>query len=94
MNVRNLQPITPAGADAVTRSQAETGAAPSRGRSEASGGADQASLSSASALISQAIGLPDVDMQKVTAVQNALARGAYQVSSSDVAASMMDSLTR
>ncbi|WP_446742371.1 flagellar biosynthesis anti-sigma factor FlgM [Silvibacterium acidisoli] len=97
MNVHKMQPIAPAETGAVTRSQAGTGASSlsSQGKGQTSArSADQTSLSSASTLVSQAIGLPDVDMAKVAEVQNALASGTYQVSSSDVAAKLIDSLTR
>lgn len=97
MNVHNMQSIPAAETDAVTRSQAGTGAPvrSSKGDNQPSARpADQASLSSASTLISRAASLPDVNAEKVAAVQNALASGTYQVSSSDVAAKLIDSLTR
>jgi negative regulator of flagellin synthesis FlgM len=96
MNIRNIQPMAPAETDAVARSQADGAASASTaaGAGRGAGHSDQTSLSSASALVSQAAGLPDVDMEKVTAVQNALASGTYQVSSSDVAAKLVDSLMR
>lgn len=50
---------------------------------------DQAQLSSAASLASQAAALPDVRMDKVAAMQSAIASG-YHVSSSDVAGAMID----
>lgn len=52
--------------------------------------ADQATLSSAASLASQAASVPDVRQEKVAAIQAALAGGTYSVSSQDVAQSMMD----
>jgi len=56
--------------------------------------ADQASLSSIGGLISQALGGPDVRLEKVSALQQSLADGSYNVSSSDVAAKLIESLLR
>lgn len=50
---------------------------------------DQAQLSSAASLASRASVLPDVRMDKVAAMQSAIASG-YHVSSSDVAGAMID----
>ncbi|HEX3472921.1 MAG TPA: flagellar biosynthesis anti-sigma factor FlgM [Silvibacterium sp.] len=51
---------------------------------------DQAHLSAAARLVSQAVSLPEIDTQKVAAVQAALADGSYQMSSSNVAAKLID----
>ena len=56
------------------------------------GSSDEAHLSAAAYLASQAIALPEIDMQKVAAVQTALANGSYQVSSSDVAAKLISQM--
>ena len=53
---------------------------------------DQASLSSTGGLVSQALGGSDVRMDKVAALQQAIASGSYSVSSSDVADKMISSL--
>ena len=94
MNVRNdLQGPQPnvqqveraAGAQPVSQAASRPGAQPS-----SSGVAeDSANLSAAASLASQAASLPDVRMEKVTAVQQALASGTYSVNSSDVADKMI-----
>lgn len=55
---------------------------------------DQATLSVASSLISQALQAPDVRSEKVASLQAAIAAGTYQVSSSDVADKLVESLLR
>jgi negative regulator of flagellin synthesis FlgM len=50
---------------------------------------DQAHLSTAAYLVSQAVALPEVRTDKVASVQAALANGSYQVSSSDLAGKMI-----
>lgn len=52
---------------------------------------DEAHLSTAAYLVAQAVALPDVRTEKVATVQAALANGSYRVSSSDIAASLIDS---
>jgi negative regulator of flagellin synthesis FlgM len=53
---------------------------------------DQARLSSTGGLVAQALGDSDVRMEKVAALQHAIASGSYSVSSSDVADKMIHSL--
>ena len=53
---------------------------------------DHAELSAAGSLISKALDGSDVRMEKVQALQQATASGSYQVSSSDVANKMIDSM--
>ncbi len=53
---------------------------------------DHAEVSAAGSLISKALDGSDVRMDKVQALQQAIASGSYQVSSSDVADKMMDSM--
>jgi negative regulator of flagellin synthesis FlgM len=53
---------------------------------------DQARLSSMGGLVAQALGDSDVRMDKVTALQQAIASGSYSVSSSDVADKVIHSL--
>jgi negative regulator of flagellin synthesis FlgM len=55
---------------------------------------DQASLSSASGVMSQALEGSDVRTAKVAALQQAIASGSYNVSSSDVAEKMIESLLK
>ncbi len=52
--------------------------------------ADETHLSSAAKMLTQADSLPDVRAEKVASVQTALAAGTYNVSSSDVAAKLVD----
>jgi negative regulator of flagellin synthesis FlgM len=66
--------------------------ASSQGSVTGTGRTDEAHLSPAAQLVSQALALPEVRSDKVASVQAALANGTYQVSSSDVAAKMMDNL--
>jgi flagellar biosynthesis anti-sigma factor FlgM len=51
---------------------------------------DQAHLSSAASLASQAASLPDVRAEKVQSIQSAIAAGTYNVPSSDVAHSLIN----
>ena len=51
---------------------------------------DEAHLSAAAHLVSQALVLPEVRSDKIASVQSALANGTYQVSSSDLAAKVID----
>ncbi len=54
--------------------------------------ADQTNLSSAGGVIAHALEGSDVRSGKVAALQQAIASGSYNVSSSDVAGKMIDSL--
>jgi len=91
MNIQNdlqgLQPILgPAGASPgeVQPVAQDAGKVPTAN--------DEAHLSAAAYLATQAVALPEVRMEKVASVQAALANGSYRVSSSDVAASLIDSM--
>lgn len=85
-----LSTLTPVGeAQAASRSAnttlpASSGTAP----------ADEASLSSASGLVSKALAIPDVRMEKVEALRQAIADGSYQVPSSEVAGKVIESLIK
>ena len=54
--------------------------------------ADQSSLSSVGGLVAQALGSSDTRAAKVAALQQAIADGSYNVSSSDVAEKIVQSL--
>ena len=56
--------------------------------------ADHTDLSSAGAVVAQALQGSDVRADKVAALKEAIDSGNYQVSSSDVAGKMIDSLLR
>lgn len=53
-------------------------------------GSDRAHLSGAASLASQVASLPDVRSEKVQSLQIAIAGGSYNISSSDVARSLMN----
>jgi negative regulator of flagellin synthesis FlgM len=91
MNVRNdllsIQPIT--GENQVSAVEKSSTIAHSSSSTTAS---DQAHLSSAAALISHAASLSDVRAEKVQAIQSSIANGSYNISSTDVAQSLMGSM--
>ena len=90
MNVHNslqgLQQLF-ASQEVTTRSSGKGAAA-----SESGSNADEATLSSAASAAAQAAPDSDVRMDKVTAVQKALAEGTYNVASSDVANRMISTM--
>jgi flagellar biosynthesis anti-sigma factor FlgM len=55
---------------------------------------DQANVSSAAGLVAQALNTSDVRMDKVTALQTAIASGSYSVPASEVAGKIVDSLLK
>jgi negative regulator of flagellin synthesis FlgM len=67
------------------------GAQPGQGEA---GGADKATLSTAASLAAAAAAAPDSDvrMEKVTAIQQALASGTYNVPASEVASKMIEGM--
>jgi negative regulator of flagellin synthesis FlgM len=54
---------------------------------------DRTEVSTAASLAHQAMSVPDVRMDKVAAVQQALANGTYQVSAADVADKLVRQMT-
>ena len=50
---------------------------------------DRTEVSTAASLAHQAMSVPDVRMDKVAAIQQALANGSYQVSAADVAGKLV-----
>jgi negative regulator of flagellin synthesis FlgM len=56
------------------------------------GRADEANLSSAGSFVSQALGGSDIRADKVASLQQTIAAGSYNVSSSDVAGKIIQSL--
>jgi negative regulator of flagellin synthesis FlgM len=87
-----LNPITPTSASETqqTSDRAKAAAVKPAIRTET----DETKLSPTGELISQALGSSDVRSAKVEALQKAIAAGTYQVSSSDVAGKLIDSLLK
>ena len=85
-----LNPIAPASASQTRPAGAKAAEAKPAGRTET----DATTLSPTGELISQALGGSDVRSSKVEALQKAIADGSYNVSSSDVAGKIMDSLLK
>ena len=74
--------------ESATTSQSKSGA--TTGGSALS--SDQATFSSAGSEVSQTAGGTEVRMDKVAGIQTALAAGTYNVSASDVASKVVDSM--
>lgn len=85
--LKSLLGTTPASAPAVsqTRNSASAGSASSLS-------SDSATLSSAGSEVSLTTSTSDVRMDKVAAVQSALAAGTYNAPASAVASSMVDAM--
>ena len=89
MNVRNdLQDIQPISSGNQVSGAQKTSGASRTAQSIAPG--DEAHLSSAASLASYAASLSDVRADKVQSIRTAIAGGSYNVSSADVAQSMMN----
>jgi len=89
----SVTPATNATTQPASQVTESTGASQQRSATAASAKqTDQTSLSSASGIISHALEGSDVRSDKVAALQKAIASGSYNVSSSDVAGKMIDSL--
>lgn len=86
-------PVSPASqtAPAGKEQQVKTTAVPATAKVNQA--ADQAVISSTSGLLSQALSASDVRLHKVLPIQQAIASGTYDVSSSDVADKVISSLT-
>jgi negative regulator of flagellin synthesis FlgM len=84
-----------AGISAAERTQAvephQAAVATGAGAAETSGN-DETHLSGAAGLVQQALSLPDVRTGKVAEIQQALASGSYNVSSSAVAEKLIGSM--
>jgi len=90
MNISSdLQSLQPVPADVALSAVQKSAANPDV---VVSGATDQAHLSGAASLAVHAASLPDVREEKVESVRAAIAGGTYNVSSSDVAQSMMQHL--
>lgn len=91
MNISNdLQFIQQAlGENQVSGVERQSSASAVSHSSRATDAGDQAHLSPAASLASQAASLPDVRMEKVQSIQGAIAEGSYHVSSTDLAHSLI-----
>lgn len=94
MNVNNdlkdlQQSVNPVERTAAAQPVSQTAPRPASQPEASPAADDRASLSSAASLASQAASASDVRMEKVTAVQQALADGTYSVSAEDVANKMI-----
>lgn len=93
---QNTERVQTADRASSTHSATQTSSAASNtAASQPALSADQAHLSTAASLVSQALGasdaqFDDVRLDKVAAVQSALADGSYQVSSSQIAGKLID----
>ncbi len=81
----------------ASQEMAQTGSKAGTGTSDAAAeqsGADKATLSTAASLAAAGAAAPDSDvrMEKVNAIQQALASGTYNVPASEVAGKMIDDL--
>jgi negative regulator of flagellin synthesis FlgM len=76
----------------VARPAGKAEASDARGAQGSQEGTDQATLSSAASLAAAAAPDSDVRMEKVTAIQQALASGTYNVPASEVAGKMIDQM--
>lgn len=95
MNIRSdLQAVQSASSDTALSSVQRAAANPGTHLDSVSTStsADQAHLSAAASLVSQAASLSDVRLEKVQSIQAAIASGNYHVSSSDVAQSLINHL--
>lgn len=72
--------------------KAEPAATPRSGAETVSAASDQATLSPAASMAAEAAQDSGVRMDKVTAVQQAIAAGTYHVPSSEVAGRMIDQM--
>lgn len=89
MNIHNALPLMQPIANEAQVSGAEKSLSGSKPSMVSSAG-DDAQLSRAASLASEAASLPDVRTEKVDAVKAAIADGSYNVSSADVAQSLVN----
>jgi negative regulator of flagellin synthesis FlgM len=95
--IGSLQPIMNTIATSETKSTQQTNTAqPSASTAAANTAAssDQANLSSTGSVIAQALTGDDVRTDKVAALSEAIASGSYNISSSDVADKLIQSLLK
>jgi len=88
--------VTPASAPAPAgnEQQIKTASSPHVSGTKSGGGVDKTNISSTSELLSAALGVSDVRLDKVVPLQQAIANGTYNVSSSDVADKLIATLLK
>lgn len=89
---QTLTPIAPASAPQTQQAAERTKAA--AGQSRAGAATDETKLSPAGELMARALAGSDVRTAKVEALQKAIADGSYNVSASDVAGKIINSLLK
>ena len=90
-----LNSMTPAATQPASQASESAGAPkPHQAASAHAGHADQANLSSTSGMIAHALEGSDVRIEKVAVLRQTIASGNYNVSSSDVAGKIVDSLLK
>ena len=94
--IGNMPPVSGAATQATTHvtDAAKTNRHNASANDVLTSHADHTDLSSAGAVVAQALQGSDVRADKVAALKEAIDSGNYQVSSSDVAGKMIDSLLR
>jgi len=91
MNVNNnLQALQQLFSSQDVARPADSAKASGAGETQQQAGADRATLSTAAGLAAAAASDTDVRMDKVSAIQQALASGTYNVPASEVAGKMID----
>ena len=86
---------TSASASASRTAESSTSSVRTAANGSSSGlGVDNATLSSTASVVSQALSGSDVRFEKVAALQQQIAAGTYNVSSSDVADKLLSSLLK
>ena len=88
----SLGPINGTERTAQTDESKDSSLKATAGATAAPRGQDQTSVSTAAGLVAQTAGSPDVRLDKVSALQAAIAGGTYKVSAGDVASKIVDSL--
>lgn len=90
-----LSSVTPATTQPTSQATESANAATQhKTRTSPAEQADHTNLSSAGGMMAHALEGSDVRMEKVGALQKAIASGTYNVSSSDVASKLIDSLLK
>jgi negative regulator of flagellin synthesis FlgM len=92
VEIHNLNALNPISNTSATSNQPGTTAQNADAPAQAMPSTDHATVSAAGAGISQPASDSDVRLEKVTAIQQALAAGTYNVPASAVASKIVDSM--